>query len=419
MGILPIKYSGEKAVWILASLGILLMFGGFLFSRVLSNIGFLFVGVAAIVRFREAAWLFRDKWMITFVLLAMVPLVSDIWYEGSQFYAHRGIMKTLLILFPVFVFGCKADSKYIRFVHFAFMTTMGVASAYSSYHYAIDFDTINEAYKTSKVMKVLSFSDHIRISWAIVISVVMALYEYKLATSSKVKWGLVMYIVFQVLFIHLLGSKTGLLMLYMSAVIYFIYTLPSQKKWLWFLILPVLVLTPYLAYKTVPSLQQRVNFIIYDFEHYSKGDYKDGLSDAVRFYSLQAGQHIIHKHPYIGVGFSNLQSETEIWYRQYLPQLSPDSYFLPSSQVVIYWASGGLIGLMVMLAHIFLPFFKPDLRHSVWFMMFFVPAVCSFAFETHLEGQLPLFVYGFFVSWFWYLAICNKDIKFVKNKVVD
>jgi len=43
-------------------------------------------------------------------------------------------------------------------------------------------------------------------------------------------------------------------------------------------------------------------------------------------------------------------------------------------------------------------------------MSFFIPTSCSFVFETHMEGQLPLFLYGFFVSWFWFLAYQDRNL---------
>ena len=115
----------------------------------------------------------------------------------------------------------------------------------------------------------------------------------------------------------------------------------------------------------------------------------------LRFY-INSGSAEIHERI--------LQAETESWYKQNLPELSPTSYFLPSSEIVIYWASGGIIAFLLFLSHMFIPFMMPYLRKNIWFMAFFIPAIFSFTFETHLEGQLPIFVYGFFAAWFWWLA---------------
>jgi len=399
--------SGDKTnSWHLALpiLGIILLFVGFLYSRVISNIGFLFIGVYAIIHIRQIGWLFRDRWMYTFIVLALIPLISDIIYEGTGFLQQRGVMKCLLILFPAFVFVFNPNKKILSAIHYFIIGIMTISTMYSLQNYFFDYENINAQYNVSKVMSVLSFGDHIRVSWVVVISCLLALYQYKSTSSEYIKFLLIVYIVIQVTFLHMLGSKTGLITLYLSGIIILIYTFVKTKNWFYIFFIAFIFILPMIAYKTLPTFAQRVNYIKYDFGHYSKGEFKDGLSDAVRYYSLKAGKDIIVSNPTIGVGFSSLHEETVVWYQKNLPELSPSSYFLPSSEIIIYWASGGILALLVFLCHMFIPFTEDYLRKNVWFMAFFVPAIFSFTYETHLEGQLPIFVYGFFAAWFWWLA---------------
>ncbi|MGB4959325.1 MAG: O-antigen ligase family protein [Saprospiraceae bacterium] len=398
------KINFQQSLIVMAGLGIVMMISGFLFNRVVSNIGFVLIGIFAISKLKSIQWLFRDSWMISFMALVALPIISDIYMEGSLFYHHRGVMKLLLILFPSFVFALNAGRHMIRYVHYLILCAVLISTCYSLHDYFIHIDSIFYTYKISQVMDTLSLGDHIRISWMTVISIVIALYELLRSDAKYQKWMLMLFILVQVVFLHLLGSKTGLISLYLTALILSYYLIPRPKKWL----LPIAVLgvlsLPVIAYKTIPSLEQRFNFIKYDFEHYSQGEYREGLSDAVRFYSLLAAKDIITDHPWTGVGFSKLQESTESWYQKNIPEMGKENYFLPSSQWVIYWASAGILGFLVFTFHIIYPFFRKYLRKDPWFMAFFIPAIVSFTYETHLEGQLPLFVYGFFVSWFWYLA---------------
>lgn len=391
-------------------LGIIMLFVGFLFSRVVSNIGFLLIGIHVIIHIREIGWLFKNKWMYTFVGLALLPLLSDIIYEGGGFLQQRGVMKCLLILFPAFVFVFNPKKNVMSAIHYFIIIVMAVSTIYSLQNYILDYENITSQYNVSKVMAVLSFGDHIRVSWVVVISCLLAIYQYKSTANKYIKVLLVSYIIIQIVYLHILGSKTGLIALYLSAVILLVYEFKTIKKWLFVLFAASLFLLPFIAYKTIPTFAQRVNYIKYDFGHYSKGEFKDGLSDAVRYNSLKAGKDIITSNPITGVGFSNLQAETESWYKQNLPELSPTSYFLPSSEIVIYWASGGIIGFLLFFSHMFIPFTMPYLRKNIWFMAFFIPAIFSFTFETHLEGQLPIFVYGFFAAWFWWLAWRERQV---------
>ncbi len=400
----------ERHLEIVAYIGIVLLFLGFLFNRVVSNAGFVVIGLYTLSKFNDVKWLFKDKWLLTFLSLALLPLLSDILLEGLDFFRFRGIMKFILVLFPFFIFALKPNQNVIRNFIYFFIGLMLISSLYSLFQYFSDISNMASVYKVSKVMPVLSFGDHIRISWATLISCLLAFYLLSESRSRRIKYSLGGYIIFQIIFLHLLGSKTGLISLYLTLMILTLYTLKGKAKWFLILIFPLILSLPLIAYKTIPSLEQRFNFIKYDYEHYIRGEYREGLSDAVRFYSLRAGKDIIESHPLFGTGFSSLQDKTNEWYKNNIPKMPGENYFLPSNQMLIYWASGGILGLIVFLTHIILPFFTPYLRNNVWFMAFFIPAIFSFMYETHLEGQLPLFVYSFFVSWFWYLAYSKNAI---------
>lgn len=401
----------HKYTWLsdgLAIVTILCLIIGFLFNRVVSNVGFLLAGIYAVSKIKDIYWLFKDRWFWTFILMALLPTIHDLIFEGLNFYNERGIMKLILILFPSFVFAYKPQKNQIKTVHLIVISAMAISSLYSIIQFYNNSESIVQSYKFSKVMPVLSYGDHIRISWVVVISMVMAIYEWRQTSKYIYKVVLLLYLTFQYIFLHYLGAKTGLITLYTTIGLLSLFLIPKNKRWMLIFIYFLMGIGGFFAIKTIPSLKERVNFIGYDFEHYSKGEYREGLSDAIRFYSLKAGKEIIEDHPMFGVGFSKLQFETSLWYDTNMPQVPQKDRFLPSSQFVIYWASGGILGVFVFLAHILVPFFRKYLRNDVWFIAFFIPTVLSFTYETHLEGQLPLFVYSFFIAWFWYLAY-RKD----------
>jgi O-antigen ligase len=390
---------GKVLPWI--ALGLMVI--GFLFNRVVVNVGFLLAGVYAVSHVRESRWLWKDAFFLSIVVIAMLPLISDIYYEGLSFFTHRGVMKWLLVMFPMYVWAWKLDRKGVQIFHYFFISIIGLGSLTSVVQYYGNFDLVNDAYRVSKVMRVWSYGDHIRYSWVVVITCLMAAYEWQY-TSHKMRYALYSYVIGQIIFLHLLTAKTGLVILYLTVGLAMMYLLFKYGKWWSILVIPLIGLAPYLSFKFIPSFEQRVRYMIYDWEYYSTGRYENGLSDAVRFYSLMAGKDLIKAHPYIGVGASKLQGETEKWYQAHIPKMGRESYFLPSSQIVIYWAGLGILGLLTFLFHMLIPYKSRSLRGNIWLMLFFIPATLSFTFETHLEGLLPVWVYGFFLSWFWYLG---------------
>jgi hypothetical protein len=241
----------------------------------------------------------------------------------------------------------------------------------------------------------------------VVISCLLAAYEALKSESKKYKGLMGLIFIFQIIFLHILGAKTGLISAYMTLVIGLIFLMVTSRKWYYIILIPLGFLVPVLAYKTIPTFKSRINYIRYDWQHYSQGNYVEGLSDAIRYFSIKAGISIIKEKPLVGHGFSRLQRRTNQWYADNVPHMKESNYFLPSSEILIYWSSGGILGLIAFLLHIFVPLFDNKLRKNCWFIAFFIPAVMSFTFETHLEGLLPLWVYGFFTAWFWYLSTRN------------
>jgi len=323
--------------------------------------------VYALTQSRRWIWILREPVMWVILAVCIIPLVNEIWMEGMGFYRHRGVMKWILVLFPCFVFSLPNERSSIRIVHTLFLLAMAVSTGYSLWHYVADFASMAARYKMSKVMPTLAFGDHIRIGWLTVVSCVIAWFEFK-NNQNRVLVGL------------------------------------------------LVLLMPLISYYTIPSLRERFHFIKYDFEHYIRGEYREGLSDAVRLYSLQAGWGAVRQCPYTGVGFSKLQDFCNNWYKENVPDLKADNYFLPSSEVVIYWASGGLTGLAVILTYLIFPLVFRLFWSNAWWLTFYLPACLTLMYETHLEGQLPLFAWSFFFAWFWKLAINDHIEKGLKNK---
>jgi O-antigen ligase len=395
----------SKVLNVLPWLGIMGILIGFLHNRVVANCGFLLIGVYAVYHYRRAKDLLKNPWAWTFVAMAIVPLCSDVVIEGLDCVRHRGVMKLLLLLFLLFVFTWRPQRREIQLFNYAFIFVMLYASLYSCVLYFTNFETTNANYRVSKVMEVLARNDHIRISWAIVIACLLACYEFSKSTSRSIKGLLIAYLLFQILFLHILTSKLGLVMLYISALILIGHIVIKSARWWALMVIPILALIPYLSFKYIPSFEQRLRYVKYDWEFYSEGNFRNGLSDAVRYFSLVGGVDLIKERPILGHGYSRLQTKINAWYASHLPEMGVESYFLPSSEIVIYWASGGLLGLVSILAHLFVPYFIPVLRRSVWFLAFFIPASISFCIETHLEGLLPTWVYGWFAVWFWWMSV--------------
>ncbi|MBK8372116.1 MAG: O-antigen ligase family protein [Saprospiraceae bacterium] len=360
----------------LAYLSILMLFAGFLFNKPVNNIGLTLAGFHALIYVKES-WA-KLKGPVLYVLLALIllPTVHDIIFNGLSFFHVQNTLKWSLIVYPLFFVSCMRYPDFFKHTIVIFSLFIFFGSVISLVEYFNNYEDINQEYGMAKVMKVPAFSDHIRYSWAIVVSMIFALYAYMNFNIGKFRFLWIIYIIFNFLFLFVLSSKTGLITLYLTTLVLiggYIFTMDRRKA---FLITGSIIMIPVIAYFVFPSFQNRIEFIKYDYYHFVRKEYKQGQSDALRMYSLEGGVELIGRHPVKGFGFSEIQKEMNQWYSINKPFLKKSDYFLPSSEIVLYWASCGIFGLIVILSFVFVPlweyrknvFFWPILFR--WFLVF-------------------------------------------------
>lgn len=350
----------------------------------------------------------KGPFFYSLIILAVFPMVWDLVFYNPDILQSGQTIKWSIIVYPFFFASCLRYKDFLKNSIFLFILVLFTASLYSLWNYMADFETINENYGRAKVMQVLAYSDHIRMSWATCISVIFALMLMVKEKNKLIRGVLVFYIFFQFVYLHILGAKTGLLSMYISIFILILgYGLKRNLK-MSLLVLTGLLLSPVAAYKWIPSFYNRVQFFKYDYSHYMKGDFKQGLSDAIRVYSIQGGLNLVQEHPWNGVGFYRISDKMSVWYDEHTPWLQKDQYFVPISEGLIYGAGGGILGLMVISIFCVLGFrqFKSD----VFGLSFFIPLVVSLLYENHLETQTGAFVFGFSLGIFMVLNI-EKSIK--------
>jgi len=286
-----------------------------------------------------------------------------------------------------------------------FLAAMLISTAYSVINYLSAFSAYNQLYGQAKVMSVLAYQDHIRVGWASAISVLVAIL---LSISAKSRKDMAVYIfiaAIQVGFVHLLGSKTGWVVLYTMALFGISWILLRHSKKMAAILAAVVFSLPVLAYLIFPTVRQRIAFIHHDFYYYSKDNYQPGLSDALRVYSLKAGADIIDRHPLSGVGFTMIDQEMDKWYSLHTPFLPKEERFPPSSQFIEYWAAGGVFSFLLLILFLIVPFWNASLRRHFGFLAFMISSGITFLFEVPLDAQLSIFVYGFSLGLFYALAI--------------
>jgi O-antigen ligase len=380
---------------------LMLVVTGLFISRALLSMGMAVFSITALVlyagpRIKNRAAIF---FIIGFGLLSIIPLSSGFWSSDTAEWWRRCVVKLPLLLLPVTFYYYKPAANTVFTVTLLFIFFVTCSTLYSIYEYVLGFETIEAGYLRAKVMPVIPDNDHIRFSWLTVIAIILILYLQREIERRSFRIVSLVILGWLVLFLHILAAKTGLLLLYVTGIILLLYHIvqTKKKKWLWLLLL--LPLLPFMAYHTVPTFKKRVEYALYDFKHYSKDEYREGLSDGMRVVSVEAGISIWQENFLTGTGFGDMEKKTSAWYTMHAPEVKPYERILPSSEPLLYAVGSGLFGLLLFVAGLVLPFIPAPLRRNPYFMAFYIPALMSFIFEIHLESQYGCFIFCFFALW--------------------
>ena len=153
---------------------------------------------------------------------------------------------------------------------------------------------------------------------------------------------------------------------------------------------------PLIAWFTVPSFQQRVKFVRWDFQNYSRGNYVEGLNDAPRILSWRAATEIIREHTITGAGAGDARQAVKQWYSVHAPFLKPYEQLLPANQMLIYGVYAGIAGLLVALFVLLMPLWMLPHRKNMLWLSFHLLAVLGFMYEIALEMQFGIAIYLIF-----------------------
>lgn len=405
----------ESALYIWALLTVLVLLTGFLTNRVVNNSGLLMASLHVLPFLKDVWKKVHSGFFISILVLVIFPSVWDILFENGHFLYARNTVKWSLVVYPMFFLSCMKYPRFLERTVWIFMGFMAFSSTYSLVEYFTSFEEVNAAYGKAKVMKVLAYSDHIRLSWATGISMILAFWLLLKEKSKQLKWVLILFICFQFVYLHVLGSKTGLISIYLSAIILLIGLFKNMSRIKAGLLGLVLILSPVAAYKWVPSFYKRVSFILYDYSHYVQGDYKAGLSDAIRISSIRGGFDLWGEKLWFGHGFNQLHIKMKEWYLVNAPEIDAMYHFVPISELLIYGASGGILGTVVLL--IFAGFGMYYFRRNIFGLAFFIPLLFSLLYENHLETQLGVFVFGFSLGIFYTMEWQRKNKKSDRNEL--
>ncbi|MDB5205417.1 MAG: hypothetical protein JWR72_492 [Flavisolibacter sp.] len=395
----------------LVMLALLTMLTGLFFSRVLLSVSMIFF--IALTCFHKKFWqqlksYFNQKIFVVVGLLFFVPFISGLWSADLEAWFYMVRIKLPLLLFPIAFAGAwQLSPTQWRIIFYFFILLIIGGCCWSLWQYAANISAINESYLKAKSIPTPFENDHVRYSWVVAVAAAGMILILPKFSKLVHQLLLIVAVIFFVIYLHILSARTGLFCFYFFLLIYFLHSIfqSGNKKFLYVLMIALLIM-PAIAWFTMPTFQNRVHYIVYDFSFIAKGSYFPGGNDGNRTLSIKAGWHILTNN-FFGVGAGNIRNATNEWYTTNVPGMLETDKLLPSSEWLIYGAAAGWPGVFIFTAIMLLPLFLKVKRHRFAWIAINSMAALSFLFDIGLEVQFGVFLYTIIVLCF-YKWICTE-----------
>jgi O-antigen ligase len=381
-----------REYWIISC--ICCMIAGLLLSRALLSFSSLLITVPFFLQDRFQL----NRWQLFAIGCLLLPVaISGIWSDDTTVWWNSFALK--LPLLTVFL-GCSSItfSQQQRTQISAFMLlSTTLAACWSCWQYLEQRAVMEAAYLKAKTLPVLMDDDHIRFSWWVVVTILISL-QWFITESRKTVCALILLLVlFLVTYLHVLAAKTGLLCLYGAAGIAWLYLLFVKKKTRTaLLLLGMMAGMALLAYQTLPTLRNRIQYIQYDISLLRKGEFNTGYNDAARWLSMKAGSDLLSTHPVTGVGFGDLPTAVDEWHTKHHPQSLPEERFRPANEWLVYGAGCGWPGLIFFTAGMGILLFAGT-RKKISALTLSLISLLPFCIDDTLEGQNGVTILAFIV----------------------
>lgn len=375
-------------------LSFILLVVGLLFNRVLLSLGTIGILIAT-----------YDKTIFTYTyqeykkgfwglaLFVVIPFISVFWSDDLGEWWNRMQLKIPLLIIPLSLLSIKnIEEKDVKVFYSVFIAAITVACLYSTFQYVINYNEINKKYSQGRVMQVLFEGEHQRFSLAIIGALWLLMHAYfKKWYSTKLIMGV---FIFLILFMHILSTRTGIFMMYISFLILAGYFVVRNKKYM----LPVvssIILLPVLAYNFSTPFKNKIYYMLYDFNQWRHGEIVTGLSDASRVIAMNGSYKLFKQHPVIGIGYGDIKQQINDWYIANKEMAGEAEILMPPSQWMFYTLAAGIIGGFLFLVGIFFVstgFFTTDQKIAL--LCFHITMTLLLLFETPFEVQRGVAIYA-------------------------
>lgn len=350
---------------------------------------------------RKAGWAWLGAvWVVGYVL-------SYFWSEDKAQWSRLVGVKMPVLLLPVaFALLPGIDRNRLRVLVVGFLSILLAGITYSLAQFLVDPASVIAGYNVSHVLPTPLFNGHIHFSALVACGVVVGAAALPIFCGAQKRLIAALLGVF-VLYIHILASKTGLVMLYLFGLL-LLLRLASRGRPLYaagYLLAGAAAVVA--AFTFIPTLNKRAHYVNYTIIQVLEGR-RDGLySDLGRALSWEVAARVATQYPLGGVGAGDVLSAMRTEYAASYPDVSTENHLVPHNQLLCVAVAAGLPTLAAFVLWMLAPL-RWQRRHprrfylrAIWLMLL-VPLLV----EPFLEVQGGVAVYLYALLFCQYVLRC-------------
>lgn len=344
---------------------------------------------------------FRQPVYAVLVLLLLVPAFSGLWSADQVYWLERTRVRLPFLVLPWAFANLPAlTQRQYQLVLYLLVWTMVILCAGVGINFLLHKPEIMHAMYQGRPIPVPRH--HIRFSLMLATAVIAGGWLWHKRFFWRYAWehsALGVATVFMFAFLHFLSVRSGLMALYVALFFTLGYFVWRTRRWRLALgMLALLAVLPWVAINTLPSLKQKMEYMVYDWGRYLENE-GETYSDAERWISLKTGWQIWRENPWLGAGAGDLPAETDRIVKKNYPAYEPTPK-LPHNQFLYILAGTGLFGLALSLFAFLFPVFAGQHRFHYLFAVFQILVFTSFLVEYTIETSMGVAWYLFYTLWF-------------------
>jgi O-antigen ligase len=343
------------------------------------------------------AW--KNKAFAVVPLFVLMVAVSVLWSSELPYWVEKTRIRLPFLVIPLaFAWLPTIAKRHYQSVFYGMLILMSLVLMAVLINYSLDYERITSSLLHGKNIPVPM--NHIRFSLLMGFTIVAGFVLYAENFTWKYAWErnfIAGLCAFLIVGIHILSVRSGIVALY--GTLFFLgfrFYMILQKQYLkGVLIGSLFVLLPFFAYFLMPSLQNKVDYAVRDYQHFMQGNGSD-FSDSERLGSILVGLEVGNKAPWLGCGYGDLWNEIQSTYASVFP--AEKEYKIPHNQFVMTYAGLGVIGLSLFIFTFLFPLFYQKNYQDWYLLALHLIVFFSFLVEATMETQVGTAIYSFFLG---------------------